>query len=342
MAETEFQKYAKQAQETWSQKKNAVPGVPDGTYQLQLQSMELKKSSTDKWMVHREHVVTEGQHTGEVIHDYVGLEGEYGPRQINEFIQKMGHESPEDFADLEGILNTIAGDAPSYQGKVKKAKDGDLRNVTILQVYAPGEAPSVASPTPAATKKPVSVKAPAKTEVAHGRAVGEEVKFAEGETVLKGKIVELKPDGAVMETADGSLYEQTFEFIYDKDGEAEGEPAAEEPPAEEAEDTSNLIAFCQAHGIEVAEDESGDSIREKLRSFEFTRDELTKEEQEILDGIEGISWKEKPKPPVKKTPPPPAKKAPTPPPAAAKKSPPPASKKPAPAPAKKSPPPKKK
>lgn len=353
---SEFKNRLNAMQESWATGKNAPTGVPDGQYNLQLESAELKESQTSqKLMIHRKHVVLDGEHTGTTIHDYIVIEGEYGPRNLAEFIQQMGYEVPEQLEEVEGILSAIVNDAPTYTAQVKKAKDSDMRNVRIKSLLnsdgatagmtaaekkgpMPGS-PAAKAKAAAPTPQPVKKAAPAKP-------AEPEQESLEGKTVIvedvEYKVKEDKGEALVIESDDEQLYEVERSQVTVKEEEATEEAAPEASPEEE-ETRVGLIAFCQSHDIEVAEDEAIDSLKEKVNQFQWKKSELAPEEVTLLESVEATfeaeAAKPAPKAPAKA---PPAKPATKPAPAgkavtkpAAKTPPKPPAKKPAPTPAKK-------
>ena len=302
---SEFKNRLSRMGQTWSSGKQGPPGVPAGVYNMQMQKCCLKESANGAMMIEREHLILDGQHEGEVVRDYMNLETAYGPRFATQFIEKMGYESPDNPEDLEELVAAIANDAPTYQAKVKVS--GDFRNVDIIRLTEkpatsiPASTVKKPQPPPPPVKQnstkpeplPVKKVEPTPPPASTTFEVGADVTFSDGETTFEGKVQEDKGESVVVETDAGDLYEVETSKVSLADVEVVQE-ATEEAP--EGEDSSDLIAFCQAHDIEVTEDESRDSCIEKINKFEYKKSELTPEELTLLEGIEAsFEVEEKPK-----------------------------------------------
>lgn len=311
--------------EAWKQNKDKPPGCLDGVYNFQLQKLELAESSTNKMMLKREHFCLDGEYEGNVERDQIVLGTEFGDRQLAVFIEQMGYTSPDDLGDLEDIAAAIMADAPCYQAKVKKQKDNDFKNITVVSLIdnpsgdkkkasPPTTVKKATAPAPAAKKSPPKkIAAPTpEPETTEGdtAVVGSRVRYTDGETILEGTVTEVKADGdLVFEDADGNPYQvppADVEVI-----------TAEEPVAAEAVDASVHLAFCQAHELECAEDDTAEALVEKINQYAYKKSELAPEEVTFLESIGGSFEKEAP--PAKA---PPAKPAPKPAPPAKKPSPP--------------------
>lgn len=310
----------------WENGKDAIPGVPDGSYNLQLQSAKLKNSkASGKLMVERQHVVLDGEFQGEVITDFVCIETDQGPRELATWAVKMGYEAPAQAVDIEGTVTAIANDSPCYVADVKKSDGSDLRNVRIKNLIdAPVPSAANAKPKPAAAKTAApaaKAAAPAarKQEVpaaeleaeASGEVgVGTAVTFKDDAgTERSAKITEVREGGSFYVEADDN--QDVFELTPDQFTVNEGggeEAAAEEGESEEdAALRTDLIALCQAHEIEVTEESTLDELKEQVGTFEWNADTLAAEEIAILEKA-GAEVKKAAPAPVKKTPPPAAAK----------------------------------
>jgi hypothetical protein len=312
----EFKNRLSQMKEAWTEGKNAAPGVPDGVYTMQLQNCELDESGNGNMMVKREHLILDGEHAGEVVRDQIVFEGNaFGARFLSQFIEQMGYESPDNPEDIEDVVTAIAKDARKYTAQVKKAKDSDFRNVRIKALLEEDEAPATPAAKAAPAKAPPAKvaaapkAAPKKAEPAAEEEdpfpAGSSVTFSDEGNELTGKVNEKNADGNyIVETEDGNLYELDADSITAAeevtDEQATGEAAPEE-------DTAELIAFCQAHSIECADDEDAASLTEKINQFEYEKSELTKEEVELLEKIGATIKAPAPKPAPKAAPKPAAK-----------------------------------
>lgn len=154
---SEFEDRLQQMQETWGgiASGEGMPGqVPEGIYRMQLQSAELKLSeSSDKLMIHRENYILDGEHAGQVVHDYLNLETERGPFFVGLWIEQMGFEIPENSKDIEATVEAIAQAAPIYTGQVK-INNGfpnvRVKNVEEIDTGGVSAAPEEPDPGPSA------------------------------------------------------------------------------------------------------------------------------------------------------------------------------------------------
>jgi hypothetical protein len=297
-------------QDAYAAGKDQAGGIPDGVYTMQLQSAVLQESSSGRMMVHREHIVLEGEYQGEVVHDFIVLDTEFGPRQFAEWCRIMGFDAPEQAADIEDVVAAIALKAPQYQAAVKKSRDSDLRNVRIRQLIETGE---TAKPMPKPAAKPASGKPVAKPATSAGKvAVEFPVNFdplGDG-TIVTGVAKRKTPSGNTIVEYNGELYELEPGDIKIREEESEAEAEPETSAEAPAEDTAELLAFCQAHEIECAEDDARDALVERINQYEFKRSELTTEEVKLVESIGGNFEKVAVKPAPKPTPKPAAKPAP--------------------------------
>jgi hypothetical protein len=312
---SEFKNALATMSEAYESGKKLVDGLPDGQYLMELDKAEAKVSSNGNPMIHRVHVVIDGEFAGTYVHDNVVLNNPFGFRGAIDWVKTLGYEPPAQIEDWESMVAELNSADPKVQVIAEaKSKDGftNIRVKSLAEVQSSAPAPKkLATTTPAAVKK----AAPAVVKKAEEP---EEPKLAEGTvvtfdldgTLTKGKVVAVAESGNYnVEVENGDVYEIEADAlsVVPEEEEATEEPAAEEPQ----EDTTELIAFCQAHDIGVAEDEAADSIRSKIVKFEYNRDELTKEEVELLEkiGAKFAAAKPAPKPTPKATPKP-ATKAP--------------------------------
>ena len=89
-------------------------------------------------MIAREHAVVEGEFTGEVVRDYLHLQTDLGPRFVAQWIDRMGHEIPDNPEDLESVVDAISNCQPTYSASIKR--NGDFTNVRERQLIDSGEA----------------------------------------------------------------------------------------------------------------------------------------------------------------------------------------------------------
>ena len=270
----------------------------------------------------------------------MGLENEFGPKQVCQWLGKLGYEMPADAADLEDLLAAVTTSSPIVMAQVKKAKDSDLRNVTVLEVIAsngaaqeaPAAAAAVAAPAPAkpapvASPKPTPKSTPVVKKPAEAASLdlaeGMMVIFSDGSTNYTGKIVAVESDAYNVEVGEDVYAVPKNECapaaaVEKAEEEAEAAEAAEETAeAAEAADEQQpiLLAFCQAHDIECTEDSTSEALKESILKYEFKEEELVEDEVKLLKEIGGTivrkpAAKATPKTAPKLTPKPVAKPAP--------------------------------
>ena len=135
---SEFARRLGQLKESWGAADEGFSQIKPGLYLMQLQSAAVEESaSSGRMQIHREHLVREGEMEGEVIHDYMQIETELGPRFVKQWINMMGFDVPDDPTELEEVVAAISDAAPIYRAKVTE-KDG-FTNVRIAKLLESGE-----------------------------------------------------------------------------------------------------------------------------------------------------------------------------------------------------------
>lgn len=298
----------------WQAKKDQPPGVPGGKYNFQCQKLELTESASGKLMLKREHYVLDGEHAGDVARDNICIETDFGYRQLAIYIEQMGYTVPTDAEELEDIFTAIQNDAPCYSGTVKYRAGSDFANVNIESLID-NDATGTPPPAKAKARAPAKKDPPAasipdtKPDIdeapSDGLAVGMNVSFDNEGTITNGKITELKEGSVEVEDEEQNLYEVPTEEIKVAPEQDEAAPEGDAG----MDDPSALLALCTAHGIEgVDENTTYAEAMEAINKFEFAKSELTAEEIELLEGING-NFKVEPKAtPAKKPAPAPVKK----------------------------------
>lgn len=304
----------------WGTNKSGVQKTPPGKYSMQLQLCELAESNNGNLMVKREHYILEGEHAGQVVFDNIVLSSDFGQQKLSEFIQKMGYEVPEAIEDCEETISAIGNATPKYVALVK-VKD-DFTNVDVLELLGEDEAPSKPSkPAAKPTAKPTAkASTPTKGKVIPMKKVEEEVeeepshKFGlKTQVKFKGEdgvpIIGTVTDHAdggeiVVTTKDGDAWQVPEDSCvglkesFPDEEEATEEVAEETQEESETPDVSVLIAFAQAHDIDVEEDWDYEKTLKKLQLYQFPRHELTEEEITLCEqiGVETFEEKKKPEP----------------------------------------------
>jgi len=270
----------------WKTEKSRVPGVPDGTYTMQLLSAEvtLSKASNNP-MVDRRHVVVDGEQEGQEVRDRMMLHTDNGPYYANKWVELMGYQSPEDLADLPEVVKVISEAHPIVVAEVRRS--GEFLNVRVQQMLeesatvaqaeesAPAAAPAAKKNLP---KKTAAVAKATDPEEA-GPAVGELVGFEFDGSTVQGPIEELK-NGSAIVSVDGERYEVPLGELVA----AEAEPAAQEP-AEDEELSAELLAFAQTHNLPVDDGSTVEALKDLIGGYEWKKAELTPDEIALLDKV---------------------------------------------------------
>lgn len=301
----DFNDRLKNMEDNWEHAKELGFGTfPDGRYKFQLQSAEITESmSSGKLQIHREHLCLEGEMAGEVLHDYLQLETEWGPRFTMQWIEQMGREIPESSAGLEEVVAEIAEAAPIYDGIVKTK--GGFTNLRITKLLE-GKAEPVAEAGGEETSECEDFgNYEEGNEICAECADAEECKAAGGGE----EVVEEETGGDEETDANSEEEHDCADFgTYDPDdsgcqecGDAEACKAATEGSGEEegADELDELVAFCQAQEIEVTDDDDAESLTAKIKEYSWDKKQLLEDEIEMLERI-GASFEE-PKPAPKKS-----------------------------------------
>jgi len=241
--------------------------VPDGIYEMQLQSAKF-----DEWqsaqdpeesslVMDHEWLILDGEHDGEISRKRMWLNNEMGWSQFKMWVKTLGHEIPSDIEDSEEVLAEIAEAAPIISGELKTntAKSGkDYQNLKIRQLIQE------------------------ESELPEDEEEEEEDELEEDE---------LEED----EEAEDEEVEDDEDEADEDEEEDENEDEEDE---EEDDELIDLMAFAQAWEDEIEENIDDESSKQDivqiLKEYDFPRDQLTKEEVELLEST-GILKKEKAK-----------------------------------------------
>lgn len=263
--------------------------VPDGTYTCQLQHAELKESNAGKLMIHVEHLVLEGEFANEVVHQYFPLETEYGPAFVAEWIAKMGHEVPEDAAELDDIVATIRDQSPVYV--LERKKKGDFYNMKVKRLL---EESAAATPAPAAKAKAEAKPAP-KATPPQTTASEKKVSWSDSDGVsYRGVIVSDKPDdegNIVVRDEEGNNWSVLPSEIVHEAPVATGakKSAPSKKTTKSPQDDGHreaLLQFVGANGVEgVTDDMDESAIVAELQTYAWKADTMTAGEVELLEAV---------------------------------------------------------
>ena len=289
---SEFKKRLGKMQGNWDAGKEKAAefgDIPDGLYKMQLQDAEIVESqSSEKLQIHVEHLVLEGEQAGQVYHDYLQLETEWGPVFIAQFIEKLGREVPDNIDEMEEVISEIAEGAPIYMGKLK-TKD-DYQNLRITKLLE-GEAE--------------------KTEVEKEDGdEGEELEWSKGErcTVeidgedFEGEVIKVKGKKATVKFDDGDTDTYPLIELSEIDEDEDEEEEEEEEETDEATEsdkwTADEIMDLSAEDLrQLVEDQElevklGKAITAKKRKLviaELEEADLIRESDDDEDDDEGVA-----------------------------------------------------
>lgn len=277
---------------SWSERGKSGASVPPGIYTMQLQNAELGESqSSNKLQIHREHLILEGEFQGQVLHDYLQLETEMGPRFVSRWIEMMGFTPPDDPQQLEDVVAAIANAAPTYQAQVKVS--GDFTNVNIRKLLSAAPVSAVVRPTSGPVTSPAIKRNDSPTAAAAMRsasvpkvatptfAVGECVVFKDGATDVPGTIESMDTTHAVVKDDQGSTWKVAV-------NELRILPPVAAPDAP-SEKLAELLAFAQSQDIAVDDSDTEETCIEKIKGFDYDLKQLTPEEVTLLIGISAVT-----------------------------------------------------
>ena len=272
-----FKKRLKKGQDNWDQAKDKGRSEwEDGLYKFQIQNAEVVESqSSNRLQVHVEHLCLEGDMAGETNHQYLQLETEWGPTFVMQMVERLGHEVPTNFEDIEEVIDAIAEAAPIYMAKIKTSKDG-FQNLNITRLLeAEAEAPE-----------------------AEDVEEEEEEEEDDVEEVEEEEEEEEEEDEEENEDDDDDDEDEDDDDEDDDDEEDEEEDEEEDDEEDDAEtevDIASLTALAQTLDIKVTDKDTVKTITKKVCEFEWDRSELLDDEVKLLEKIGATLSDPKPK-----------------------------------------------
>ena len=224
-------------------------GVPAGTgYIARLSLVEWRKSKNDNVMLHREHVILEGEYAGRVVFDNMmfGL-SDFGDGKIRQYLKLV---TAEDLPDDPGELADIVAEIPekyAYDCSMNIRRDSDFTNVDVVEVYDVDDKIDVDS------LKPGSKPSKGKDK---GKEVEKEEEPAEEDT--KGKS---KKGSAKKASEEDMLLERAQAFIESQD--LAGELKKNKRKMEDIDD-----------------------LKEEIGSWDYDEDDLSEDDVALLEELE--------------------------------------------------------
>lgn len=305
-----YEEALKHMQEEWAMSQGQYEqqfggeAVPPGLYIAKLQSAKIKVSkSSGKLMVSREHLLTEGEHTGKVIYDQLMLSTAKNLVYVRQWIDMMGYECPEDVTTLEPTVQAISDEHAFV--KITIVDDGDFRNVTVTEVLGVGDE-TQETPQTQTTRKPATTTQ--KQESGPKEYVLEDlINFCNAVGIeLKG--IDADDAEAVMNAIQEyvipaeSLTPEFKEMLIAIGLEGIIDTSVSNAEADQIELKNELVQFCIGQAIKFDNDDTVEQLTERIDAFEYPEDKLTDDEKALLVkiGLEGDIKKVETPPPPKR------------------------------------------
>ncbi len=293
MASSKYKERLAAMSGSWEQSQGAYDqmfggvDIPEGVYQARLQGAKILESkSSQKLMIRREHLITEGEYKGMVAWDNMMLETPNGLVYVRRWIEMMGYQCPQagNFEEIEDVIEAILNESPDV--KVRLTRDGDFTNIAVaelLGVSTEGEAEDAVEPEAEAPSSEDS------DDVHLDKTCIEYKSFCESEGVDLADV-----NTAMAEAIFNEICEYTFEFDKLEESSIDFlqqiglEEKIEGMPEEAEEDDelkNSLVEFCVSQDIEHNDDDDAEMLKERLNGFDYPEDTLTKKEIDLLKEI---------------------------------------------------------
>jgi len=315
-----FKAFAKKAVKSgevnWEREKEMAAGFPEGQFEFQLQEAIVVESSTGNWMIRRQHYCLKGEYAGEIARDTMNL-NEMGRGFAMQWLERMGVEVPDAFEGMEEAVAEVAENAPIYVATVKQ-NDGftNVRVGRLLEASAEkAEGMKDDDDDTTSDDKPESGDGSGGEEVDVDKGTRVSVKI-DGEE-YDGVVDEARDEDADVIFDDGDSGTYPYDEITVLDEQPEPEPEPDPPkktskkkggkkggkgkgkgkttskddggPATVGDDPNaelvDFVEFCQAHDIEVSDDDDEEALCERITEYEWEGDSLTEEEKNLLEAI---------------------------------------------------------
>ena len=305
----------KAMQESWSTVQDEKKGIPDGVYYLQCESAVIMENKDGDLMILVQHIVLDGEFTGQRKPQWMNF-NDRGLSFIYEWLYAMGRKTPEELHQIEPIVKEINNANPTYHGRFKtttsKKNGQEYQNVYIDELVESAQSNGSKTTTKTKTKTKAKPKKAKKGKAASEKTEGwedydlhEKVHIVDTET---GEIIELKiqkwnKDTVMALGSDGSSWNiELSDLVEEPELEVEEVEEVEEEapkPVKTPKKTKatkknvsspmptfsvvDMFEFAQTHGIEVSDQDSIVSIKEKVRNHEWDTDEMTPGETKVLE-----------------------------------------------------------
>lgn len=260
-----FTKKLKEAGKMWGKAKERAESekafqndeFEDGRYVVCLSDAKLAESKTSgRLQVGWAHVFTEGEYKGKTKWSYDGLESEDNLMWLGRKLQRLGYEIPEDFDEVQAVLDKITKEKPLVRIRLKTK--GEFQNVYIDEVLK-GHVSSEESPET--------------SEESQGEEADDEVELVVGATVsfdwkgetLEGEVVEiLEDEGKVRVKVDDKVYKVKGDSLtLTSAPEAGEEDVPEEPEVEPDAEEEEASDEVEADEEDETEEEDAPRVTRK-------------------------------------------------------------------------------
>jgi hypothetical protein len=275
---SEIQNLLRKGKQVWADSKEEAKtlgrgaNVPDGTYEVDLQSVEFKVKDGTPYLVRR-HVVVDGEQKDKVLVDTLWYDLENARRTafIFAYIEMLGFTAPEDPAELFDIVEQVNKEGYAAKARVYHWGDNDRMGVDLLEVYEPEAAAGAEGAAPAAAAEPA--------EKALEDMTVEELKeicTTEGIAVPSGRRG-AAPSKDVLIAAI-----KAWDAAHPVEGEAAA-PAADDAAAL----LTDTAAFCKAQDIAVTPAQAKDieAMKKLISKYEYVRTELEESDASLLKDL---------------------------------------------------------
>ena len=279
-----------QMKQKWDEGRDTPPGPPDGVYEFQLQSADMRASSKGTLITMWEFLVIGGDYAGNVCRDMISVEMESGPYRIGQRLKKLGLEIPDDIHALPEVFDLLTATNPIVRARLRHS--GDFINVNIQELLdsSPGGV------VPAPTGVDVDDGGPTPSSPF---GVGMLVSITHEGRVLSGPITTIDRKAGVCSFSDeDNLYEEvrledlTIVTDVPPTPEEAAAPVAKAPPpkkvnASTTDDTEALLHFAIANGLEgpgLDSTATREHLIEVISGYAWTTDRLEPNELALLGG----------------------------------------------------------
>jgi hypothetical protein len=315
---SEFATRLASMQDNWEEGRDGAFGKwDDGKYKMQLQDCQIEESkNSGRLQIHAEHFCMEGEQAGEVYHQYLQLETEWGPTFVAQFIEALGQEVPDNFEDMPETVAALAEAAPIYMVKLETKKEFQNLQITkLLEAEAEVEGGDEEEPDEEdyedAEDEEEEDDADEEEDADEDDeeedeedADEEDVDHAEDEDALytqeeilgmkAQEIRDLVSEHELDVELGSKITKAVKTDVFDALVEAELAEAEEDDDAEEEDEDEDaeaderleeLTAFCQGQDIEVDDDDDSDALIEKINEYDWEEDKLMEHETKLLKDI---------------------------------------------------------